>query len=94
MGKVSSLDSWHEYLLELQSVTVISHYQQYHAAIRKTLSPLVFEMQLMGKIKGVAFHALIDDLKRILWCLILFYGQDNIDDGSFWKKKLSRTRGL
>ena len=40
----------------------------------------------MGKIKGVAFNALIDDLKRILWCLILFYGQDNIDDGSFWKK--------
>ena len=35
-----------------------------HAAIRKTLSPSVSEMQIICKIKGLACHAFFDDFEN------------------------------
>ena len=60
----------------------------------KMLPALVFGMQYVGRILGVARQAFIDDFETFLWYGILFSGQDDVDDGSIWKTFFEDTGPL
>ena len=44
-----------------------------HTAIRKTLPALVFEMQYVGRIEGVASDTFIDDLEKCSWSIESYF---------------------